>query len=226
MPIPVRRCDAACGAEIVFDLSQPIDDAAFAEIERHFHDNIIVFFRDQQLSEEQQIAFSRRFGELEIHIVKKYLLPGLSRDPADLEHPQRQRRAYRPGRCRVHLAQRHLLPALSEPLLAALCEGGAASRRPAARRHGVRQHDRRLRGAARGDEAPPRRAQGDPPLFDAAPGREQPAPEADRGAARRDARTSRTRSCAPIPIPGARRYTSPPANASASRACPRTRRSI
>jgi len=76
MPIPVRPCDAACGAEIVFDLAQPIDEAAFGEIERHFHDNIVVCFRDQHFSEEQQIAFSRRFGELEIHIVKKYLLPG------------------------------------------------------------------------------------------------------------------------------------------------------
>jgi taurine dioxygenase len=75
MPIPVHRCDAALGAEIVFDLAQPIDDAAFSEIERHFHDNIVVFFRDQHFSEEQQIAFSRRLGELEIHIVKKYLLP-------------------------------------------------------------------------------------------------------------------------------------------------------
>jgi taurine dioxygenase len=76
MPIPVRKCDAALGAEIVFDLSQPIDDRTFAEIERLFHDNIIVFFRDQRPSNEQHIAFSRRFGELEIHIVKKYLLSG------------------------------------------------------------------------------------------------------------------------------------------------------
>ena len=75
MAIPVRKTGAACGAEIVFDLSQPIDDSTFAELERHFHDNIIVFFRDQHLTEEQQIAFSRRFGELEIHIVRKYLLP-------------------------------------------------------------------------------------------------------------------------------------------------------
>jgi taurine dioxygenase len=73
--IPVRKTGAACGAEIEFDLSQPIDDATFAELERHFHDNIIVFFRDQHLTEETQIDFSRRFGELEIHIVKKYLLP-------------------------------------------------------------------------------------------------------------------------------------------------------
>jgi taurine dioxygenase len=76
MPVPVRKCDAALGAEIVFDLSRPIDTPTFAEIERAFHDNIIVFFRDQRLSEAQQIDFSRRFGELEIHIVKKYLLPG------------------------------------------------------------------------------------------------------------------------------------------------------
>jgi taurine dioxygenase len=76
MAIPVRKSEAACGAEIVFDLSQPIDEAAFRELEGLFHDNIMVFFRDQRLSEDQQIAFSRRFGELEIHIVKKYLLPG------------------------------------------------------------------------------------------------------------------------------------------------------
>src|SRR5438045_1159237 len=76
MPIPVRKADAALGAEIVFDLAQPIYERAFGEIERLFHDNIVVFFRDQRLTNEQHIAFSRRFGELEIHIVKKYLLPG------------------------------------------------------------------------------------------------------------------------------------------------------
>ena len=76
MPIPVTKCDAALGAEIGFDLSGPIDDRTFAELESIFHDNIMVFFRDQRLSEDQHIAFSRRFGELEIHIVKKYLLPG------------------------------------------------------------------------------------------------------------------------------------------------------
>jgi taurine dioxygenase len=76
MPIPVTKCDAALGAKIGFALSSPIDDAAFAEIETAFHDNIVVFFRGQSLSNEQHIAFSRRFGELEVHIVKKYLLPG------------------------------------------------------------------------------------------------------------------------------------------------------
>jgi taurine dioxygenase len=76
MPIPVTKSGAALGAVIDFDLSQALDDASFAEIERHFHDNIVVCFRGQHLSTERHIAFSRRFGELEIHIVKKYLLPG------------------------------------------------------------------------------------------------------------------------------------------------------
>src|SRR5437588_594632 len=75
MTIPVRKCDAACGAEIVLDLSRGIDQPNFDEIERLFHDNIVVVFRDQRITTEQQIAFSRRFGELEIHIVEKYLLP-------------------------------------------------------------------------------------------------------------------------------------------------------
>ena len=76
MPITVTKCDAALGAEIGVDLSQPLDDAAFREIEAAFHDNIVVSFRGQTLSNEQHIDFSRRFGELEVHIVKKYLLPG------------------------------------------------------------------------------------------------------------------------------------------------------
>jgi taurine dioxygenase len=76
MPITVTKSDAALGAEVGFDLSGPIDEPTFRELERLFHDNVVVFFRGQNLSSEQQIAFSRRFGELEIHIVKKYLLPG------------------------------------------------------------------------------------------------------------------------------------------------------
>jgi taurine dioxygenase len=72
----VSKSGAACGAEIAYDLSQDIDETTFGEIERAFHDNIVVVFRRQTLSNERHIEFSRRFGELEVHIVKKYLLPG------------------------------------------------------------------------------------------------------------------------------------------------------
>ena len=75
MKLSVTRSGAACGAEIDFDLAHNIDDATFHEIERAFHDNIVVVFRNQRLSNERHIEFSRLFGELEIHIVKKYLLP-------------------------------------------------------------------------------------------------------------------------------------------------------
>jgi taurine dioxygenase len=76
MPIPVTKCDAALGAEIGVDLSLPMDDTTFRAVEAAFHDNIVVFFRGQTLSNARHIEFSHRFGELEVHIVKKYLLPG------------------------------------------------------------------------------------------------------------------------------------------------------
>jgi len=72
----VTKSGAACGAEIASDLERDIDEATFREIERAFHDNIVVVFRRQNLSNERHIEFSRRFGELEIHIIEKYLLPG------------------------------------------------------------------------------------------------------------------------------------------------------
>ena len=74
MTISVVRSNAALGAEIVVDLSEDIDEATFKDVENAFHDNIVVVFRNQHLSNERQVSFSRRFGELEIHIVKKYLL--------------------------------------------------------------------------------------------------------------------------------------------------------
>jgi taurine dioxygenase len=75
MALSVKNSGAALGAEIAFDLSRAMDERQFREIEAAFHDNIVVVFRGQTLSSARHIEFSRRFGELEIHIVKKYLLP-------------------------------------------------------------------------------------------------------------------------------------------------------
>jgi taurine dioxygenase len=72
----VTKSGAACGAEVACDLAQDLDEETFWEIQSAFHDNIVVVFRQQTLSNERHIEFSRRFGELETHIVKKYLLPG------------------------------------------------------------------------------------------------------------------------------------------------------
>jgi len=75
MGLSVKQSGAALGAEIGFDLSRDMDERQFREIETAFHDNIVVVFRGQTLSNARHIEFSRRFGELEIHIVRKYLLP-------------------------------------------------------------------------------------------------------------------------------------------------------
>jgi taurine dioxygenase len=75
MKVAVTKTGDACGAEINIDLSAELDDRAFKEIEEAFHDNIVICFRRQKLSNERHIEFSRRFGELEIHVLKKYLLP-------------------------------------------------------------------------------------------------------------------------------------------------------
>jgi taurine dioxygenase len=66
--ISIRRVGAACGAEISgVDLSQPIDDARFADIESALVAHEVIVFRDQNISTEDQKSFGRRFGELTVH---------------------------------------------------------------------------------------------------------------------------------------------------------------
>lgn len=66
--IDVQPLGGALGAEIFgVDLSQPLDDDTFAEIHRAFLDHLVIFFRDQDITPEQQIDFGRRFGEFHIH---------------------------------------------------------------------------------------------------------------------------------------------------------------
>jgi len=72
----VRPFDAPVGAEIVgLDISQPINDADFARIHRAHLDHHVVVFRDQRISPADHIAFSRRFGPLEIHVLHQFQLP-------------------------------------------------------------------------------------------------------------------------------------------------------
>ena len=54
----------ALGIEISgVNLARPLEDAAFAQIERAWHDGLILLFRNQDLDEAQQAAFAARFGE-------------------------------------------------------------------------------------------------------------------------------------------------------------------
>lgn len=71
----VRAFDAPVGAEIVgIDLSHPLNDTDFARVHRAHLDHHVVVFRDQHITPEQHVAFSRRFGNLQIHVLKQFLL--------------------------------------------------------------------------------------------------------------------------------------------------------
>lgn len=66
--IGVRKLTPVIGAEIEgVNLGAPLSSGVFAEIERAFAENLVIFFRDQSLTPEQHIAFARRFGDLHIH---------------------------------------------------------------------------------------------------------------------------------------------------------------
>ncbi len=49
------------------DLSQPLGNRQIDELHRALAENLVIFFRDQHLTEDQHLAFGRLFGELHIH---------------------------------------------------------------------------------------------------------------------------------------------------------------
>ena len=77
MSVGTRKLSAAIGAEIAgVDLSEPIDRETFEDIYRLWLEHNIILFRGQDLTAEQQISFSRRFGEIELHTLSAYHMPG------------------------------------------------------------------------------------------------------------------------------------------------------
>jgi taurine dioxygenase len=78
--LTVRKLGERLGAEISgVDLSKPLDDSTFARISDAFFEHQVVVFRDQRLAPAHQVAFTRRFGELEQHVRKEHRLA---------EHPE------------------------------------------------------------------------------------------------------------------------------------------
>ena len=61
------------GAEVRgVDLTQPLSDDVFEEIQTAWTRHLVLFFRDQPMSPEQHLALGRRFGELHIHPAAPY----------------------------------------------------------------------------------------------------------------------------------------------------------
>jgi taurine dioxygenase len=66
--IIVTRLTPHIGAEIGgVDLRDQLDPETIADIRAALNAHKVIFFRDQDLTAEQHIAFARRFGDLEIH---------------------------------------------------------------------------------------------------------------------------------------------------------------
>src|SRR5437773_4923534 len=61
----VRPADAALGAEVEGVDLRAIDADTFAAIHRAWLDHQVLLFRDQQLADDDLLAFSRRFGDLD-----------------------------------------------------------------------------------------------------------------------------------------------------------------
>jgi taurine dioxygenase len=57
------------------DLAQPMSDTAFAELERAFYAGQVLVLRGQSLTPAQFVAFARRFGPPEPHVIDQFHHP-------------------------------------------------------------------------------------------------------------------------------------------------------
>ena len=79
MPLSIRPLHPVFAAEVSgVDCRRPIDPGTVAAIEQAMDEYAVLVFREQDLTDAEQIGFTRHFGELE-----RYNTPGHIRDPQD-----------------------------------------------------------------------------------------------------------------------------------------------
>lgn len=72
----LRELSDGFGLEVVGeDLSQPMPEASFGEIEEAFFAGQVLVFRAQKLTARQFLAFARRFGPPEPHVIDQFHHP-------------------------------------------------------------------------------------------------------------------------------------------------------
>lgn len=77
--IKVEPVTPSIGAEVSnFQIAKPMDQSQFGRIHEALMDHQVLFFRDQEMSLDQQKEFARQFGDLHIH-------PGI---PGPEGHPE------------------------------------------------------------------------------------------------------------------------------------------
>jgi taurine dioxygenase len=78
MPIEIRPfAGEPLGAEVLgLDLARPLGDEDFARLHAAHLAHHVLVFRDQRITPAQQVDFSRRFGPLQIHVLRQFQLAG------------------------------------------------------------------------------------------------------------------------------------------------------
>ncbi len=76
---PVHRTGTGSnrlGAEVLgLDLAQPLAPDDFAQLQQAHNDHSVVVYRNQRITPAEHIAFSRRFGPLQRHVLRNFKLP-------------------------------------------------------------------------------------------------------------------------------------------------------
>ena len=76
MTFEVRPLSDVLGAEVIgLDVSKSLDDETFSIIHQAHLDHLVLVFRDQHLTPQQQIEFSECFGPLDHHPADDAVLP-------------------------------------------------------------------------------------------------------------------------------------------------------
>jgi taurine dioxygenase len=74
--IDLHPLSPVMGAEVRgVNLSQPMSPQTLADIQDAFHRHQLLVFPRQEIDEAQQVAFSRRFGDLQVHVLDQYRHP-------------------------------------------------------------------------------------------------------------------------------------------------------
>jgi len=95
MTLHITRLEPTIGAEIAgVDLRQPLTAALRDELRQLLLEHKVLFFRDQAINTEQQIAFAKEFGELYVHPTTQQNDPTLPQ--AHLIEAQDERKLYGP----------------------------------------------------------------------------------------------------------------------------------
>ena len=79
--IEVKPIAGALGAEIIGVDVKRVDGETFAEVHSAWLEHLVVFFRRQKITPEQQIALAKRFGDIHYHPFMK----GMEQHPEILE---------------------------------------------------------------------------------------------------------------------------------------------